>query len=53
MKVQKKSNGQYVITIRRGLAEALPYIKEGKEVEWKLNNKGNLELREISKNKSD
>jgi hypothetical protein len=46
MKVQEKPNGQFVITIPKHLANAKDW-EGGREVEWKINDKGNLELQEV------
>lgn len=46
MKVQKKPNGQFVLTIPKNLANAKGW-EGGQEVEWKINNEGNLEIEEV------
>ena len=45
--LQIKKNGQAVITVPKSMVEAKDW-KDGQELDWKLNNKGNLELKEAS-----
>lgn len=45
-KLQIKSNGQAVITVPKSMYEAKNW-EDGQELDWKLNNKGNLELVEV------
>lgn len=44
--LQIKKNGQAVITVPKSMVEAKNW-EDGQELEWKLNNKGNLELQEV------
>lgn len=46
MIIQERPNGQKVITIPKNLANAKGW-EGGQEVEWKINDKGNLELEEL------
>lgn len=43
VKIQQKSNGQYVVTIDKKLAEAMNLA--GAEAEWNLVSRNALELR--------
>lgn len=45
MKLQEKPNDQYVITVPKNLVNAKGW-KKGQDLEWKINDKGNLELEE-------
>lgn len=47
MKLQMKPNGQAVITIPKKLRKAKGWT-EGQELEWTLNDDGNLLLKEVS-----
>ena len=43
----KGKNDQATITVPKRLVEAKDW-EDGQELDWKLNNKGNLELKEAS-----
>jgi hypothetical protein len=43
VKIQRKSNGQYVVTIDKGLGDALDL--SGADADWKLASRNTLELR--------
>ncbi|MFB6158339.1 MAG: hypothetical protein ABEJ95_01620 [Candidatus Nanohalobium sp.] len=45
MKMQVKPNGQAVITIPKKLRKAKDW-EDKEELEWNINNQGDLELRE-------
>jgi bifunctional DNA-binding transcriptional regulator/antitoxin component of YhaV-PrlF toxin-antitoxin module len=48
MRLQVKgSNDQATITVPKKMRNAKGW-EDGEELEWKINNKGNLELREAS-----
>lgn len=43
MKLQVKKNGQAIITVPKSMKNAMDW-KHGDRLQWKLNNKGRLEL---------
>lgn len=47
-RLQVKPNGQAVITVPKSMRNAKDW-EQGQELDWKLNDKGKLELEEISK----
>lgn len=46
MKIQEKSNGQFVVTIPKNLAKAKGW-KGGQEVEWRVADDGSLKVEEV------
>ena len=46
-KVQLKSNGQYVVTVDKGLADAMDLA--GADVEWSVASRNKLELQITSR----
>lgn len=46
MKLQVKPNGQAVITVPKAMRNAKGW-EDSQELEWKLNDKGDLELVEL------
>lgn len=49
-KIQKKSNGQYVVTIDKGLGDAMDL--EAEDADWKVKSSNTLELT-INRNGGD
>jgi len=49
--VQKKSNGQFVVTIDKGLAEAMEL--ESAEVEWTVQSQNTLQMSVVARDADD
>lgn len=47
MKIQKKKNGQYVVTLDKGIGDGLDL--EGAEVEQKIKSRNKIELQVTSR----
>jgi len=49
-KIQKKKNGQYVVTVPRGIAQGMNL--ENAEVDWNMKSRNRIEL-DIERNTED